>query len=145
MRHPVRAVLLSAFIQPNSEIRDKGIDLYEPVPRLAAEEVRKADLDRPFIMVAGVCGPTEQAVEETEIARKLGYDAVLLSMGGLSGWSEEDILRRTETIAQRMPVIGFYLQPSVGATSSPSTFGAPSPKFRISLQSRWPLQPLSDD
>ena len=96
------------------EIRDKGIDLYEPVLRLAAEEVRKADLDRPFIMVAGVCGPTEQAVEETEIARKLGYDAVLLSMGGLSGWSEEDILRRTETIAQRMPVIGFYLQPSVG-------------------------------
>ncbi|OIB00818.1 dihydrodipicolinate synthase family protein [Paenibacillus sp. LC231] len=96
------------------EIRDKGIDLYEPVLRLAAEEVRKADLDRPFMMVAGVCGPTEQAVEETEIARKLGYDAVLLSMGGLSGWSEEDILGRTEKIAQRMPVIGFYLQPSVG-------------------------------
>ena len=65
-------------------------------------------------MVAGVCGPTEQAVEETEIARRLGYDAVLLSMGGLSGWSEEDILKRTEEIAQRMPVIGFYLQPSVG-------------------------------
>ncbi|ANA80628.1 dihydrodipicolinate synthase family protein [Paenibacillus glucanolyticus] len=96
------------------EIRDKGIDLYEPVLRLAAEEIRKAALARPFIMVAGVCGPTEQAVEETEVARRLGYDAVLLSMGGLNGWSEEDILERTERIASIMPVIGFYLQPSVG-------------------------------
>ncbi|KOR76769.1 dihydrodipicolinate synthase family protein [Paenibacillus solani] len=96
------------------EIREPGIDLYEPVLRLAAEEISKAKLERPFIMVAGVCGPTPQALEETEIARKLGYDAVLLSMGGLDSWSEEDILKRTESIAAIMPVIGFYLQPSVG-------------------------------
>lgn len=96
------------------EIRDKGIDLYEPVLRLAAEEVERAKLDRPFIMVAGVCGPTKQAVDEAHIARNLGYDAALLSMGGLSDLSEEDILKRTEQIAAIMPVIGFYLQPSVG-------------------------------
>ena len=96
------------------EIRDKGIDLYEPVLRLAAEEIKKAELDRPFIMVAGVCGPTEQAVEETQTAMKLGYDAVLLSMGGLSALSEQEMLERTKVIAGIMPVIGFYLQPSVG-------------------------------
>ncbi len=96
------------------EIREPGIDLYEPVLRLAAEEIGKAKLERPFILVAGVCGPTPQALEETEIARRLGYDAVLLSMGSLDGWSEEDILKRTEAIAGKMPVIGFYLQPSVG-------------------------------
>ncbi|GAB6928435.1 dihydrodipicolinate synthase family protein [Paenibacillus sp. JCM 10914] len=96
------------------EIRDKGVDLYEPVLRLAIEEVRQAELTRPFIMVAGVCGPTEQALEETALAKKLGYDAVLLSMGGLDGWSEQEILKRTKQIAQAMPVIGFYLQPSVG-------------------------------
>ncbi|UNK18910.1 dihydrodipicolinate synthase family protein [Paenibacillus sp. N3/727] len=96
------------------EIRDKGIDLYEPVLRLAAEETERAKLDRPYIMVAGVCGPTEQAVNEAQIARNLGYDAALLSMGGLADMSEQDILKRTEVIADIMPVIGFYLQPSVG-------------------------------
>jgi len=96
------------------EIRDKQHNLYETVLRMAAEEVGKAKLQRPFIQVAGICGPTEQAVNETRIALELGYDAALLSMGGLTGWSEEDILKRTERIAELMPVIGFYLQPSVG-------------------------------
>jgi hypothetical protein len=71
-------------------------------------------LTRPFIKVAGLCGPTEQALEEAEIALRLGYDAGLLSMGGLQGWSEEQILERTAAVAKRIPVIGFYLQPSVG-------------------------------
>lgn len=96
------------------EIRDKGIDLYEPVLRIAAEEVAMAKLDRPFLLVAGICGPTEQALNETEIALKLGYDAGLLSMGGLKDWTEEQILERTAKVAERIPVIGFYLQPSVG-------------------------------
>lgn len=96
------------------EIREEQHGLYEPVLRMAAEEIRQANLQRPFIMVAGICGPTEQAVEEAELALKHGYDAALLSMGGLAGWSERDILARTEKIASMMPVIGFYLQPSVG-------------------------------
>ncbi|WP_054954916.1 dihydrodipicolinate synthase family protein [Paenibacillus dakarensis] len=96
------------------EIRDKGVDLYEPVLRMAAEEIQRAKLDRPFIMVAGVCGPTEQAVNEATLALGLGYDAALLSMGGLADLSEQDILERTKRIAEIMPVIGFYLQPSVG-------------------------------
>ncbi len=96
------------------EIRDKGIDLLEPVLRLAAEESERAQLTRPFIKVAGICGPTEQAVREAELAAGLGYDAGLLSMGGLTDYSEEQLLRRTEEIASRIPVIGFYLQPSVG-------------------------------
>ncbi|WP_246042059.1 dihydrodipicolinate synthase family protein [Cohnella pontilimi] len=96
------------------EIRDPGIRLFEPVLRLAAEEVDNAGLQKPFIRVAGVCGPTEQALEEAEIAAALGYDAVLLSMGGLTDWSETEILKRAQTIAEFMPVIGFYLQPSVG-------------------------------
>lgn len=96
------------------EIRNKGIDLYEPVLRMAAEEVAKAKLDRPFIQVAGICGPTEQAAAEARLAVQLGYDAGLLSMGGLNDWSEAEILNRTREIAEIIPVIGFYLQPSVG-------------------------------
>jgi len=96
------------------EIRDPEHNLLEPVLRLAAEELAKANIDRPFIKVAGICGPTEQAVSEAKLALSLGYDAGLLSMGGLQGWSEEEILERTKRIAEIMPVIGFYLQPSVG-------------------------------
>ncbi len=48
------------------EIRDPKINLYETVLKLAAEEVEKAALDRPFIKVAGICGPTAQAVEEAK-------------------------------------------------------------------------------
>ncbi len=44
----------------------------------------------------------------------LGYDMVLLSMGGLGDFSEDDLIERTKTIAKIMHVFGFYLQPSVG-------------------------------
>ncbi|MBT2289236.1 dihydrodipicolinate synthase family protein [Paenibacillus albidus] len=96
------------------EIRDPNINLFERVLRLAAEETERANLNRPFIKVAGICGDSEQAAEEALISKTLGYDAALLSMGSLEGWSEQELLRRTERIAEIMPVIGFYLQPSVG-------------------------------
>ncbi|MEK0315999.1 dihydrodipicolinate synthase family protein [Cohnella sp. 56] len=96
------------------EIRDPEHNLYETVLRMAAEEVDAAAPDRPFIKVAGVCGPAEQALRETATALGLGYDAVLLSMGGLGQLTEEALLERTRQVAQMMPVIGFYLQPSVG-------------------------------
>ncbi|QGQ96442.1 dihydrodipicolinate synthase family protein [Paenibacillus psychroresistens] len=95
-------------------IRDKAIDLYETVLRLAAEEVQKAKLDRPFIQVAGICGPTEQAVAEAILAAKLGYDVGLVSMGGLQDLTEAQLIKRVEQIAEHIPVFGFYLQPSVG-------------------------------
>jgi len=96
------------------EIRDPEINLFETVLALAADEIAKANLDRPFLKIAGICGPTAQAVSEAEIAIKHGYDIGLLSMGGLQGWTEEQILERVKAVAAVMPVFGFYLQPSVG-------------------------------
>lgn len=96
------------------EIREPGIDLYAPVLELAAEEVAKANLQRPFLKIAGLCGPTEQAMQEAETAISFGYDMGLLSMGGLRDWTEEAILDRVRAVAAMMPVFGFYLQPSVG-------------------------------
>lgn len=96
------------------EIRDKDINLFEPVLRLAAEEIEKAGLNRPFIKIAGLCGPTEQALSEANLAASLGYDLGLVSMGGLNSWTEEELLERTRKIAEVIPVFGFYLQPSVG-------------------------------
>lgn len=96
------------------EIRDPKHNLFERVLELAAEEAARANVDRPFIRVAGICGPTEQALREVDVALRLGYDAALLSMGGLKDRTESELLERTRRVAERMPVIGFYLQPSVG-------------------------------
>ncbi|MCM3576267.1 dihydrodipicolinate synthase family protein [Mesobacillus subterraneus] len=96
------------------EIRDPEFNLYERVLRLAVEEINKKNLTRPFIKIAGICGPADQAVEEAQIAKGLGYDMGLLSNGGLSGLSEAELLDRTRKVADVIPVFGFYLQPSVG-------------------------------
>lgn len=96
------------------EIREPQHNLFEKVLALAAEEVQKAQLERPFIKVAGICGPTHQALAEAETALSLGYDMGLLSMGGLQGWTEAQILDRVRAVAAIIPVFGFYLQPSVG-------------------------------
>ena len=95
-------------------IRDPQYYLYEKVLNLAAEEVERAHLDRPFIRVAGVSGDTAQAVKEAETAARLGYDIVLVSMNGMQDWTEEALLERTREIGQVMPLFGFYLQPAVG-------------------------------
>ena len=96
------------------EIRDPEVQLFEPVLRIASEEVKKANLDRPYILVAGICGPTEQALNEVKIAKELDYDLALVSMGSLPGLSEEDHLQRIAAVAEEIPVCGFYLQPAVG-------------------------------
>lgn len=96
------------------EIRNPGIDLFEPVLAMAAEEIEKAGVAESFIGVAGICGGVKQAVNEAKLALKHGYDLGLLSMGGLQNHSEAEILERTREVAEIIPVFGFYLQPSVG-------------------------------
>ncbi|WP_114752125.1 dihydrodipicolinate synthase family protein [Pleomorphovibrio marinus] len=95
-------------------IRDKKIGLFEPVLRIAMEEIVKQGRKGDFIKVAGVVGPTEQAKEEAALARDLGYDFGLLSAGGLGNWSERELIKRAEIVGESIPIFGFYLQPSAG-------------------------------
>jgi len=97
-------------------VRDPQINLFEPILQMAAEEARQYEKthNKTVVMVAGACGPVEQAVREAEKARDIGYDAVLLSPGGLTDYTEKDLLDRTQAVCKTLPVIGFYLQPSVG-------------------------------
>ena len=98
------------------EIRNPEINLYEPILKLVSEEIDKFEQenDKVIVKVAGVCGPIEQAVKEAELAKKYGYDAVLLSPGGLNHMPESYLIERTKAVATVMPVIGFYLQTAVG-------------------------------
>ena len=60
-----------------------------------------------LVLELAACGKTEQAVKEAETAKKYGYDAVLLSPGGLNDMSEDYMIERTRAVAAVIPVIGF--------------------------------------
>ena len=93
------------------EIRDVG--LYEPVLRMAAETV--ADwTDETKIMIAGLVGSTNQAIAEADIALGLGYHAGLLSLAAHKGSNEDEMIAHCRAVADRIPLVGFYLQPAVG-------------------------------
>lgn len=104
------------------EIRDPAVNLYETVLRIASEEAAAARRARTFLLIAGICGPVEQALAESRTAVKHGYDAGLVSMGGLPGLTEEEHLDRIRAIAEVIPVFGFYLQPSVGGRTFSYSF-----------------------
>jgi dihydrodipicolinate synthase/N-acetylneuraminate lyase len=95
-------------------IREHG--LFEPVLSLAAETARAAlaEAPRPFTLISGAIGRTDQAVSETKIAKHLGYDAVLLSLGAWKDEADDAILRHSRTVAKILPLFGFYLQPAIG-------------------------------
>lgn len=97
-------------------IRDPKIALYAPVLRLAAETAAAwlAPKPRPFVLIAGLCGRTPQALAEARIALGFGYHAGLLSLGAWSGEPENKILAHCRAVAREIPLIGFYLQPAVG-------------------------------
>lgn len=98
------------------EIRNPEVNLFEPVLRIATEEIAKFEekTGKTIVKVSGVCGPVEQATAEAEIAKSLGFDAVLLSPGGLADKDDNYLIERTKTVASVMPVIGFYLQTACG-------------------------------
>jgi dihydrodipicolinate synthase/N-acetylneuraminate lyase len=99
-------------------IREPRYGLFRPVLELAAEEMRGSNA----LKIAGICGPTPQATAEAELARSLGYDAGLLSLGALKNASVEELLAHARAVASIIPVIGFYLQPSVGGRLLPFEF-----------------------
>lgn len=99
-------------------IRDPRIGLYRPVLELAAEEMK----GRPELKIAGVSGRTPQAVAEAELARSLGYDAVLLSLGALRETAIAELINHAQAVAAVIPIVGFYLQPSVGGRVLPYEF-----------------------
>jgi hypothetical protein len=97
-------------------IRDSQYGLYRPVLELAAETARTTlgRSNRLFVLVAGICGHTAQALSEAQIAAALGYDVGLLSLGEWQRESESELLLHCREVAEAIPLFGFYLQPAVG-------------------------------
>ena len=105
-------------------IRDPQIGLFEPVLKLAAEEMRRADAQRrgPLVRIGGICGPTAQAVKETVLLNTCGYHAGLLSLAAMKQANDDELIAHCRAVAEVLPVVGFYLQPSVGGRALPYSF-----------------------
>jgi dihydrodipicolinate synthase/N-acetylneuraminate lyase len=99
-------------------IRDPKFALFQPVLELAIEELR----GREIVKIAGVCGKQSQAQQEAALAAGLGYDAVLLSLADLRDQSIPTLLDHARSIASIIPIIGFYLQTSIGGCPLPYEF-----------------------
>lgn len=98
-------------------IRDPRIGLFEPVLALAREEIDRADRrreTRPLVRIGGVCGATPQAVAEASLLIDNRYHAALLSLAALRDATDDQLIGHCQEIASMLPLVGFYLQPSVG-------------------------------
>lgn len=106
------------------EIREPDIALFEPVLRLASQTIDDyaAQQGRSILKIAGVCGRTEQALMEAAFARSQGYHAVLLSLAAFADDDSDAIVEHCRRLSEEMPLIGFYLQPSVGGRVLPYEF-----------------------
>ena len=62
------------------------------------------------------------AATEAEIAKSLGYHAVLLGLAALNNASVDELIAHCRKVADVMPVVGFYLQPAVGGRNLPYEF-----------------------
>lgn len=98
------------------KIRQPQHNLLRPVLELAVETALALDAQsgRQTILIAGICGPTPQAVLEAQLASDLGYHAGLLSLAALPDASDDQLIDHCIEVAKQIPCLGFYLQPAVG-------------------------------
>lgn len=77
---------------------------------------------RSIVKIAGICGLTDQALEEARMARDAGFHAGLLSLTAFTGRSVEDLLDHARSVSEEIPIVGFYLQTAVGGMYLPYEF-----------------------
>ncbi len=106
------------------EIRRPEHNLYQPLLDLVRDELNSLDAihEKSFYRIAGACGRTPQAVSESQLAKDLGYDAVLLSLAALKNSTVEALIDHCREVADIIPVFGFYLQEAVGGQYLPFEF-----------------------
>jgi dihydrodipicolinate synthase/N-acetylneuraminate lyase len=106
------------------EIREPQHGLFKPVLKLASETIAVCDnaTSRQTVRIAGICGPTAQAVAEAQFVREAGYHVGLLSLAALRTAGDDALLEHCQTIAREIPLMGFYLQPAVGGRVLPFNF-----------------------
>src|SRR5271154_177543 len=83
-------------------IREPRVGLFEPVLKLAAEEMDRADGSRPepLVRVGGICGDTAQALREARLLKDLKYSAGLLSLAAAKALDHEALIAHCREVAE---------------------------------------------
>ena len=95
------------------EIREPEVGLYQPVLELGAETIReyeKTSGDR-IVKVAGVVGNAKQALSEAALARDLGYDLALVSLGAFRNASNVEMIDHLASISSILPYLDSTCSP----------------------------------
>ena len=97
-------------------IRDFGTMLLESVLQCAADALEQVEREGGprLVRVAGVCGHTDQAVREADLAAESGYHAALVSLAAFAEAEDDELIAHCRAVAEVMPIFGFYLQRAVG-------------------------------
>jgi dihydrodipicolinate synthase/N-acetylneuraminate lyase len=97
-------------------IHEPEVGLLKPVLQLVAETVKDCDrrTGAQTVLVAGICGRTEQALKEAHFARQTGYHVGLLSPVSFRDAEDDEIIAHCNAVAHEIPLMGFYLQPAAG-------------------------------
>ncbi|MFN7141460.1 MAG: dihydrodipicolinate synthase family protein, partial [Limisphaerales bacterium] len=105
-------------------IRDSKINLFKPILAIAQEEFNRGDSGRTELLlrIAGICGPTSQAVAEACLVREFGFHAGLLSLAAMKHANEDELIAHCKAVSETIPLVGFYLQPAVGGRVLPYSF-----------------------
>ncbi|MBI2421240.1 MAG: dihydrodipicolinate synthase family protein [Candidatus Hydrogenedentes bacterium] len=105
-------------------IRKPEHGLFRPVLELAAEEMKRAErrVSYSLVRIGGICGDTTQATAEAALLCELGYHAGLLSLAALAEASVDALIDHCKAVGEIVPLVGFYLQPSVGGRVLPYDF-----------------------
>jgi dihydrodipicolinate synthase/N-acetylneuraminate lyase len=98
------------------EIRNKEYNFFEQLLKLTSETIDKycEYRGKQIIKIVGICGRTEQALDEVEISKKLGFHAGLVSLANFFYDDNDTLIKHCQKLAEMMPLFGFYLQPTVG-------------------------------
>ena len=106
------------------EIREPEHRLFEPVLKFASDAIDHwcEKTQSPILKIAGICGKTDQALKEAEFALETGYYVGMVSLGALGDEPIDELISHCKRISKIIPVMGFYLQPSVGGRILPYAF-----------------------
>ncbi len=106
------------------EIRDPKHGLFETVLKYCSETIDHwcNKTGQPILKIAGICGKTQQAMQEATFGAQTGYHAGMVSLSDLKNASIDELINHCRKIAEIIPVMGFYLQPAVGGRILPIDF-----------------------
>jgi len=105
-------------------IRDPAYGLFEPVLSTVSRMIDQHAVKRSLtpVKIGGICGRTDEALQEGEFLRNHGFHAGLLSLSAFADDPLETMIDHCQKVAEVLPLFGFYLQPSVGGRILPYEF-----------------------